>query len=304
MNRVRIADVRVGPDGLEVAGRAVGDGAVLGFHERLDAWRGRLWLDVAGAGVSVAVDDSAVDAYGRLRAALRARWPRRPFTAAWGASGGFPGRVLGGPPAPLTAALAVVALALSGVAGAVLGVGVGAAVGVVLGLGVGRLRPRLVVGEDGVRAGPAWAPSIGWHELDGVRLEARGATTRVHLLHRRGVVTVGVAAVVVPAVRARLLRLGGLEAEEGGLDLDAAYHALRPVALGAPWGVAIAGLAVAPLTSVPWEVVAWTAVAAALSGVVGAAATARADGWKAGGVVWMMVAWGVVLLGLALGLAS
>lgn len=290
--------IELAEDGIRIDGRSWRAEEILGFHERYDAWRGRVWLHVAGPDVSVRVGEG----YGALRAALRARHPRLPFTSDWGATGRFQGLVLGAPGAPLTVGLTGVALAACAVAGAVLGTWAGALVGLGLVWPLGRLRTAVLVRREGIAAGPAWAPWIGWHEVSEVRVSPRGRRVRVWVAHQGGVSTVDLPAAVVPALRARLRRLGALPLVEGSFHLDLRYLSWRPLAAGAPWGVLLAVCLLAPLAADPWLALSRGLLVAAAVGMVGAAVEARLAGWRTGGVFWMTAAWAAALVAMALGL--
>ncbi len=286
----------VGAEGIEVDGRPVADADVLGFHEHFDEWRGTTWLEVAGPGLRVPIEPG----YGGVRAALRQRFPKLPFTADWTDAGGFSGLVLGGAPTPWLMTVLALACVASALAGAVLGAGAG--VGVALGLfwPVARLHTRLLVSTTGVQVGPVWSPWVGWNEVKEVRWEARGHRGTLYVVHTDGVGRVELASALLPAVRSRVKRLGALRVTEAGPDTDLHYTAWRPVAVGLPWGLLGATLVLAPWTSEPWRTLAIGLVLAAAGGLVGAAVEARADGWRTGGVFWMTAAWALVLGALAL----
>lgn len=290
----------VGADGLVVAGRAVPADDVLGFHERFDPWRGAVWLEIAGPGLRVRVEEG----YGDVRARLRRRFPRLPYTADWAPTGRFPALVLGGPPAPWTALVVGVAAAVTAAVGALAGPGAGLLAALGLVWPVGRLHAALQVDAVGLRAGPVWAPVLGWHEIHEVRAKVEGRRTRLFVAHEGGVAELQVATAVLPAVRARVERLGALPLVPGGLDLDLRYRAMRPAALGLPWGVLGAVLVAAPWFDDPWKALARGLLVAAATGMVGAAVEARLSGWRTGGIFWMTVAWGALLAAWALGVVG
>ncbi|MCB9663491.1 MAG: hypothetical protein H6732_05245 [Alphaproteobacteria bacterium] len=284
------------PDGLGFGPAEVDDAGVRGFHEHFDPWRAQVWLEVAGPGWRVPAEDG----YREVRAALRARYPDRPFTSDWSGTGRFPGLVLGLPPGPAWTVLLAIVGAVVLVTGAV----AGPVAGVLAGLGwtwpLARARAAVWVLPEGVRVGPAWAPLRGWHEVEALRVgrARRGVVLRV--LGTHGAVRVPLPAATWPAVRARLRRLGGLVPQEVPVDLDERYGRFRAAAVGAPWGVLGAVLVAGALSPDPWGVWSVGGLVAAAVGFVGAAVEARLDGWRLGGIFWMTVAYGAALLALLL----
>lgn len=284
--------------GLAFGDAVAADEAVLGFHEHFDAWRPGVWLEVAGPGWRVPVDDG----YREVRAALRARFPDRPFTSDWASSGRFAGLVLGRAPGPAWAAL----VGVVGVVVIATGVLAGPVAAVVAAVGwswpLARARAAVWVLPAGVRVGPAWAPLVGWHEVTEVRASRVPRGWLLRVIGAEGAVRLQVPESTWPALRARLRRLGGLVPQEVPVDLDERYAALRTLAVGAPWGALVAVLAVGLVAPDPWAV--WTlgGLLAATLAFVGAAIEARIDGWRLGGIFWMCVAYGTALLALLLSL--
>jgi hypothetical protein len=289
-------DLALVEGGLVHAGRRVDDLDVRGFHERFDPWRARVWLEVAGPGWSVPIDEGYAD----LRRSLRTRFRDRPYTADWSREGAFPALVLGGAPAPWFVAACVVVLATVVAAG----VGLGPWAGVIAALAwawpLGRVRPAIVVSPTGLRLGPAWVAEVPWHEIEAVRVTVSGRAVRLRAVTPHGVAHARVPRATWPACRARLRRLGGLVPEEVEVDTDERYAAWRAWAVGLPWGVLAGVLIGGALAPSPFLVWAWGGLAAAGLGFVGAAVEARLQGWRAGGIVWMTAAYALLLAGLIL----
>lgn len=284
--------LRVTASGLDGSGHVWPAAALLGFHEHFDAWRGVVWLQVAGPDLWVRADDT----YGALRAQLRQRFPELPFTSDWARTGRFEGLVAGGAPAPWWAFAVLVTGAVVAVSGAIGGVFWGVVAAACWLVPLARLRAGLEVHAVGLRAGPLWAPLVAWHEVDAVVAQPLGAGMDVRVLSRRGVGRVHVPLAVWPAVQARLWRLGGVRVQRSPVTLDERYVGWRAAARGAPWGV-LAGTVVGALV-VPqgWTVVALGGLAAGAVGFVGGAVEARLDGWRTGGILWMTLAYATVLL--------
>ncbi len=289
--------LRVDGDELVWGDRRVPTDRVRRFAERVSPWSGAAWLEVEGPGWRVPIDAD----YGVSRAALRRALHAVPFDADW-QDGRFPARPLGLPEGVamgvglLAALAAVIAVAiLAGPAGAV-------AVGVIGAWPVVRLRDRVVVRDEGLVAGPPWAPSLPWHEVEGAQAALGRWGTRVWVSSSRGVFAATLPTAIVPALRARLWRLGGVKLEDARLEgLDATYAVWRVPAAGIPWGLLVGTVCVAPWTGRPW--VALLAGLTAMTGtaLLGAAVEARGTGWGAGAVLWATLTYAVVLAALTLG---
>jgi hypothetical protein len=272
--------------------------AVLGFRERYGRWSGRAWVEVVGPGWTLPLDAG----WAPLRSALRSAYPDRPFVSDW-RSGWFPGMVWGGPVDRVTAFAAPLALACAGAAAAQTPA-LGLAAGALALWALARLRDRVGVFRGGVRVGPVWAPLVDWTEVRAVRAVRQGAQARVTVDAAGGSASACIPAALVPALRARVLRLGGVVVLDGGGDpLDDAYRRVQAAAAVAPWGLLAGATAVAPFTDQPaWT---WTNALLASSGaaLLGQAVEARATGWGLGGVFWMTLLHGLVLAALAVGLS-
>ena len=271
-----------------------------GFVERYDAWTGRAWVDVLGPEPRQIPIDGR---YGSVRAALRERFPDRPFTSEW-ATGRFPASPLGLPLNPVL--LAAWATAVSGciVAGALGGPVAAGAMGVAFAWPLLRLLDGIVVSRRGIRAGPPWAGCVAWHDVDRVTVRRGGRGVQVWVWSANGATSGTVPRALVPALRARVRRLGGVSMtdEPGGLDLS--YAAWQPALNGAPWGLLL-GTSVAALAT-PWPfellIAGWLATAGVA--LLAAAVQARATGWGTGSVMWLTMLYAVVLVALSLGFQS
>lgn len=270
---------------------------VTGFVERFSPWTGRAWLVVLGPGWEIPLDAG----YGPVRRALREALPDRPFDADW-ADGRFPPAPLGLPSGLVFAGAALVVLSLS--MAVVLRLGLGPGVGVILaGLWpLGRLRVAVAVRREGLRVGPPWAPVIPWHEVGGVCVQRAGRSARVWLRGSRVAGRARVPAVLLPALRARLRRLGGMELEESVPTLDDRYAAALGPVTGIPWGLLVAtavGLVVLPNHA--WTVLTAGVLASLGTAMLAAAVEARATGWGAGAVLYGTAMYALVLVAVALG---
>ena len=289
----------VAPDGLRRGSDWAPREAVLGFRERYGRWTGRAWVEVVGPGWTRPLDAD----WAPLRAALRAAFPDRPFVSDW-RSGWFPAMVWGGPVDRRTAVAAPLALGCAGAAATQSPV-LGLATGAIALWALARMRDRVGAFRGGMRVGPVWAPLVDWTEVRAVRAVVSGGQALVTVDAVRGSASARMPAALVPALRARVLRLGGLVVSDAAEDpLDAAYRRLQAAAVAAPWGLLVGATVTAPLTAHPsgtWAVALLGASAAAL---LGQAVEARATGWGFGGVVWMTLLHGLVIAALAVACAS
>jgi hypothetical protein len=269
-----------------------------GFHERYSAWTGRAWLEIVvedGDATRVARTIPIDADYGPLRSALRKHYPHAPFDAAW-SPGRFPASPLGLPVDATVLLLAIVVAALVG------GLASRHPAGwLALGLlyPIVRLRDGVQVTSEGVRAGPAWAPVVPWHEIASVRIVRSWRSHRVFVVGQRGASSGTVPAVLLPALRARLRRQGGLRLEEPGHPVDLVYAVWQTVSPGIAWGALAGTLVIAPFTADPWRVVLAGGLAAAALGLLAATVEARATGWGTGAIAFASAVYGVVLAALA-----
>lgn len=267
-----------------------------GFLERYDPWTGRAWLEIRGPEAQ-RVSMRSAD-YAQRRRALRGRFSDRPFSSEW-ADGWFPPAPWGLPLYPVLVLAWAGGTLLCGLAAFTAGPLPAVGVAVALIWPLVRLLDGICVTASGIRIGPPWAVRIPWHEIVsvGVRWGAPGA--RVWVRHGRGQSSGTLPGVLVPALRARVWRLGRLSLRTGDGGIASRYARWRVVASGAPWGLLVGTLTACWLT--PWP---WLVLAAGLSLVVAAivlstAIEARASGWGAGSVLWLTVLYAMFLAALA-----
>lgn len=272
---------------------------VVGFHERFGRFSGRAWLEVRGPGWRVPIGPG----YGPVRVALRGAFPDQPFTSDW-MHGRFPSLPGGIAPGLVFASCATAVL----IAVAVVGVGVGGGAAALVAAAsiwpLGRLRDAVVVGARGVRAGPPWAPRVPWYQIDSAHVRSGPVRSEVWIHTHVGVMGASVPTVLVPALRARMWRLGGLNLVEGGDRVDAKYGAWRAPAAGTPWGLLLGTAFAAPFTPTPWTTLVAGLLATAATALLGAAVEARAGGWGTGAVLGFTAVYAVVLAALAIGMAG
>jgi hypothetical protein len=292
-------DVVLDGERLRWGGREVPGSAVQGFHERYDALTGRAWLEVVGAGWRIPISSG----YGPVRARLREAFPDRPFVADW-MDGRFPAAPLGLPQDLVTALAGLVAVAAVVAAALLTGPWGALAVAVASAWPLVRLRDGVVVRKEGVRVGPPWAAITPWHEVVSVDVEVAGRRGKVGLVTASGGAVVGIPAVLAPALRARLRRLGALEPGDRADGLDAKYARWRAPATGIPWGI-LAGTPIAAAFSPdPWVALTAGLLAMAATAVLGSAVEARATGWGAGAVLWATLTYAIVLAAIGLGVGG
>jgi hypothetical protein len=266
------------------------------FWERYSDWTGRAWLDIEGAGGVRLYRQPIGPGYGELRRTLQERFPGRPWQADW-SGGHFPAAPFG---APLGLILLSGALAWMGVlsaAGLWGGGGPALAVAAVGAWPLARWVDGVSVLADGIRVGPPWALVVPWHEVQRVGVYRAGREMRVWMVHRLGASSGSVPEPLLPALRAQLLRRGGLELELSSGGLDVRYALWRAAAAGLPWGVVAGTVLGAPLSSDPWQVLLAGGLVAAGLALLGAAVEARATGWGMGAVGWLTLLH-ALLLGL------
>lgn len=269
------------------------NGGVHGFVERYSAWTGYAWLEVRGTPSRTL---RIAKGYGELRTALRSEHPHLPFDSEW-SDGHYPAAPFGLPLGPVAVAgwavgggLCVLAAGLVGTAGAM-----GAFLVSVWPLV--RLTDAVTATSHGLRVGPPWAPLVPWHEV----LEVRIQGYRVWVRAVRGGASAPMPRSLVPALRARLRRIGALQLVDGGPDTNMRYAVWRQVAPAIPWGVMAGTLAAAWLTPDPWRTVAVGLLVVAGTALLGAVIEARGSGWGGGGVFWLTLLHALLLGLLAVG---
>lgn len=270
-----------------------------GFHERYSTWTGRAWLEIVvedGASTRVARTVPIDATYAALRRELRERYPHAPYDASW-ASGGFPASPLG---LPVDTLVVVLAVALAGVVGWVTASHQVGWLALGFAYPILRLRDGLQVTSQGLRAGPAWAPLVPWHDVQLVRIARSWRTNRVYVVGRHGASSGTVPTALLPALRARLRRQGGVRMEETGGPMDLSYGVWRAVAPAVAWGTLAGTLLFAPFTADPWRTVLAGGLAATALGLLSATVEARASGWGSGAIAFASAVYGVVLTALAI----
>jgi hypothetical protein len=269
---------------------------VRALHERYNPWTGRATLLVEGPAWRVPLRPG----YGRTRALLRRWLPDVPFSSDW-MDGRFPGAPAGLPPSLVLALGAGVAAVVAVVLGIQLGWVAGGVAALVAAWPIGRLRDAWEVRAEGLRGGPPWAPTVPWYDLDEVRIIQGRRRTWVFTRGRGGGQAAALPTALVPAFRARVRRLGGLEIVASTPDVEDRYLRWRAPALGVPWGIGLGAVAVAWFTPAPWT--ALTAGAAAMAGtaLLGAMVSLRAGGWGVGSVLAGTALYGLLLLVFGVG---
>ncbi|MCB9686850.1 MAG: hypothetical protein H6738_13000 [Alphaproteobacteria bacterium] len=265
--------------------------------ERYDPLTGRAWLEVRGTPPrTVPIDEG----YGAEREQLRAAWPDRPWHADWH-GGTFWPSPWGRP--PLVVLLAAVTLACAATVGAGWLVGPWGAVAVALAASwpLLRLLDHASITARGIRLGSFWSMRTPWHEVEAAGVASEGRARTLWVRGRLGAASASVPPVLVPAIRARIRRLGGLEVTDGDGGLDVRYARWRQAALGLPWGALLGTAATLPFVSAPWRVATVGLLVTCGLGALGASIEARATGWGTGAVGWLTVTYAVVLAALTLG---
>jgi len=270
---ITAASVRVGS-------RTVPLAEVRSLRERYGRWSGRAWLALGPVGARVPFGPS----YGAHRARLRALIGDRRFESDW-MDGRFPGLPGGLPPdlalALATGLFALIALAAASTFGAVVGLGIA----LLAAWPLGRLRDGWVVRPEGIRGGPPWAALVPWYDVASIHVRIGRRRALIWTRGRGGGHSASLPLVLLPALRARVRRLGGLDLIEGEPGLDDRYLRWRAPALGMPWGLGAGTLLAAPFTETPWTFVVAGAAAMAATALLGAMVTLRAGGWGSGGVL-------------------
>lgn len=265
------------------------------LRERYGWWSRAAWAEVDG--VRLPLDAN----YGRMRAEIRARTPDLEVVAEW-RDGVFPPAVL------LPRAWVIVvgvggSALLAGAAAFQWGAAVGGGAAVAGALALARARDRVIVEDEGLTLGPAWAPRMAWHEIEKISLFPSGWRTLVLAQGVAGSAAAWIPTPLLPALRAKIRRQGGLELGTGATRGELRAALWRGPALGMSWGGLLGPLAVAPWTADPWPwllagIVLWSAFS-----MMQAAVEARVSGWGLGAVLAMSALYGgvLVLFGLALG---
>lgn len=298
--RLTVADGRLRVDAVDV-----GVDDVEGFHERWSTWTGRGFTEVVATADAARRQTRVVgrigwgDGYGDVRRALRAAFPKRPFDADW-SDGAIPAAPLGGPVDAVTLAFGAAVTLGAGAASFAFGPLAGAVIAIAGLWPVVRLRDRIEVREEGLRIGPPWAASTPWARVESVRFRRVGRAAEVWSRTRDGSGRATVPLALLPALRGRLERVGGIVLSEATFDLDDRYARWRGPAAGIPWGMLVGTLVCAAILPDPWRVLLAGGLAALALGLLGAAVEARATGWGFGGVAFTTACYAVVLVAWSL----
>lgn len=267
--------------------------SVTGLEERYGRWTGRAWLRLAGTSLRIPMERG----YGAIRSELRDALGDRPFSSDW-SDGRFPGAP-GGLPPDLVLGLGLVVLGSFGLTvGLQLGAWLGLAV-VLLGVWpIGRLRDAWVVRPEGLRGGPPWSALVPWYDIEQICVRVGKRRSLIWTRGRGPAQAASLPTVLLPALRARVRRLGGMELIEiTDQSLDDRYARWHAPAVGFPWGVGAGSLAVAWFTPTPWTSLVAGAAAMIATGLLGAVVVFRAGGWGTGGVIAGTLFYGFLLLG-------
>jgi hypothetical protein len=166
-----------------------------------------------------------------------------------------------------------------------------------------RLRDSVVVRDEGIRTGPVWAATVPWHDVNGVGYAPGRRVARVWIESDRGGGVATIPQALVPALRARIRRLGAIEIADGADPVDTRYGRWQAPAAGIPWGVLLGTTIAAFLVENPWQVLNAGLLTMAALAMLAAAVEARATGWGAGGVFWFTGVYATVLLAMVVGAA-
>jgi hypothetical protein len=168
----------------------------------------------------------------------------------------------------------------------------------------GHLRSQLVVQKRGVKAGAAWTWLVAWHEIEAVRVSRGRMTTTIGIRAKHGGDQSTIPSALLPAVRARVWRLGGLEVEDVKNQLDDRYLRWLQPARGIPWGILLVSAIGVWVHESPWTLLTLGIMVAAATALLGAAVQARATGWGGGGVLALVALYGLGLFALSMGMGG
>ena len=258
--------------------------SIEGFHEWYSSLTGRAGVHVQGTRFGFLVDED----YAHRRAWLRRELSEVPWCSDW-EKGWLESSPMGLPSLP------VLALAYGGITALIVACAVAqfgdlVLLSAVLGAWfVGRLRACVAILPTGIRVGPIWDREFGWHEVKACGLDQDGLGVQLWIMTDTGKRSASVPPVLIPVVRARLKRLGGLCFSEETVELDRWYVGLRTPMSALPWGLLVATVILALGAEEAWFVVALGLVATLGAALVAAAVEARASGWGAGSIVWLAV---------------
>ncbi len=284
-------DVDLDGGTVRVGDRRAPRAAVRRLHETYGRWTGRAALRLVGTGLRVPVGPG----YGSHRATLLRSFRDVPFASDW-MDGRFPGAP-GGLPPDLAFALGVgVAAVAAGALGVIVDARIGLAAALIAAWPLGRLRDGWVVRAEGLRGGPPWAPLVPWYDLTSIHVHVGRRRAWIFTRGPRGGHAAPLPLVLLPAFRARVRRLGGLDLIPTVPGLEDRYLRWREPAIGIPWGIGAGTAIIAGFTPTPWTALLAGASATVATGLLGAMVTLRAGGWGAGGVLAATLLYGLLLL--------
>ena len=149
-------------------------------------------------------------------------------------------------------------------------------------------RHRLVIQRVGIAAGIPWGPLVPWHKLQSVSFSVRG--TRAYVRYRSDygggecVVPTG----LIPAIRGRLWRLGGIELKRVEATVSDRYLQWVGISWSTPWFVLLGASTTVWVTSEPWTWLTILVIISVILGLVGSSVRSRALGWRGGGILWLI----------------
>jgi len=220
--------------------------AVTALHERYDPWAGRGSLDLHGLGWSVPMGLG----YGEMRASLRQALPDVPMSSDW-MDGRFPSVAFGVRSNVVLLLSILAAAAVAGFIAVSLGWPAGLAAAGLAMWPLGRLRDAWVVRAEGLRGGPPWATLEPWDAVTEVVVRRGAQVSEVWTRGPGGGHRAALPTALIPAFRARIRRLGGLELREAASNLDDVYARWSRPAVGIPWGIGVGSLLGAGATPDP-----------------------------------------------------
>ncbi|MFT4626783.1 MAG: hypothetical protein ACI8PZ_005461 [Myxococcota bacterium] len=278
-------------DAVRWAGRDAPFTSIERVIERFDPWTGRAWVHLRGPDWRIPITSD----YGPTRLRLRQWFGDRPFRSDWG-DGRFPPCPAGWPPA--LASAVTIGVFTAGAATLAVRDQEPAAVAVLLigAFALARVRGRVEVGRAGIRIGPAWAPLLPWRQARAVEWRRRGRWADVWARSDDGSASATLPLVLVPALRARVQRLGAIPFVEAEPTLHARYERWVGPATGAPWGVLLGTAAAAAMAPDPWLALTIGLVTAGVLTTLAQAVHARASGWGTGAVMWIVLLYAGLLL--------
>jgi hypothetical protein len=196
--------------------------------------------------------------------------------------GSFPGGWYGsrrrrGAAVALVSLVGVACLGLWGVVPAITG-------GVLAGWLAVRSAPRVRLTRRGMAAGPPWAPLVPWHEVVSVQVRRADGVARVAVRGHHSWHEGEVPEILLPALRARLRRLGGLDLVPLDDEVERTYQRLRAPLWGGTWGLAIGAVAGSLVLQGAPVIAAPLAAGLVVCALLALAVEARASGWGAGAV--------------------